>query len=712
MMTVSAVEKIAVPDNAKEKTVTWIYKRRPVQKEIHKILDEHRFSVLVAHRRFGKTVISVNQLILRAAKDQIQNGMYAYVAPYRNQAKAIAWAYLKRYTGCIPDRKINEQELSIVLPGNITIRIFGADNADALRGLYFDGIVLDEVAQMRREVWTEIIRPALSDRLGWALFIGTPKGSNLFHELYLHAETDTSGEWKALSYRVTDTDALPESEVEQLKKEMGENAFRQEYMCDFSASSDDVLITIDEAVAATRKVYQSNDYMSMPSVFGVDIGRFGDDRTVIFERRGLVAKTPYIMAKADNVTVAERIVTLYHELKPELIFIDAGQGQGVIDILHRRLNCVVEVPFGGSAIDNAKFLNRRAEMWYRMREWVRAGGKIPDVPDLITEISAPLYKFSSNGKIQLEAKEDIKERIGKSPDCFIAGTKIATPLGLRNIETIRVGDEVITPVGIRTVIRCWESEASHIITAVGLTGKPGHRVLTKDKGWLRLDSVSLTNDIESFNPWSLIKWNILNQLFTREEHISFKHQVDTILTETKMRSRDFFIDASGMTTLGIFLTACVSITKTMIGLITGWKTWRSCQQESMPHYILKSVTKKICKSINAVWLKLEKRLKNGMDRKKKNLPVINAEQNAAQETALTKTETVYNLTLDRDNVYYANGILVENCADALALTFAEHVLPSITNRQMYVDRSENLLERYDDYGPQRYADGMHVSIFQ
>ena len=99
-------------------------------------------------------------------------------------AKAIAWSYLKHYTSPIPYCKINEGELSIILPNRATIRIFGADNPDALRGLYFDGVVMDEVAQMKPEVWGEIIRPALADRKGWAVFIGTPKGINLFSQMY------------------------------------------------------------------------------------------------------------------------------------------------------------------------------------------------------------------------------------------------------------------------------------------------------------------------------------------------------------------------------------------------------------------------------------------------------------------------------------------------------------------------------------------------
>ena len=226
---------------------------KPRYPQVHAKLESHRFSVLVAHRRFGKTVLAVNHLLKAAIRCPYERGSYGYVAPYRNQAKEIAWAYLKHFSAPIPGVAVNESELSVTLPTGARIRIFGADNPDALRGLYFDGVVLDEVAQMRREVWQEIIRPELADRNGWAVFIGTPKGVNLFHELFVHAQADKSGEWTALVYRVGDTAALPMSEVDQLRSEMSEGAFRQEFLCDFSASSDDVLITIDEATAATKR---------------------------------------------------------------------------------------------------------------------------------------------------------------------------------------------------------------------------------------------------------------------------------------------------------------------------------------------------------------------------------------------------------------------------------------------------------------------------
>ncbi len=146
-----------------------------------------RFNVLVAHRRFGKTVFCINELIAKAAANRHAEPRYGYVAPLLAQAKDVAWHYLKRFTAPIPGISVSETELWVDLPNGARIRLYGADNADRLRGLYFDGIVLDEYAQMSPRVWPEIIRPMLADRAGWALFIGTPMGRNHFCALYEQA---------------------------------------------------------------------------------------------------------------------------------------------------------------------------------------------------------------------------------------------------------------------------------------------------------------------------------------------------------------------------------------------------------------------------------------------------------------------------------------------------------------------------------------------
>ena len=148
------------------------YQPHKYQQEIHQNLK--RFSVLVCHRRFGKTVLAINTLNDAAIRTSNENARFGYVAPYRNQAKQISWDYLKRYALCIPGTTANESDLSANYPNGSRVRLFGADNADAMRGLYFVGVVMDEVADMRPHVWGEIIRPALADRKGWCLFIIPP----------------------------------------------------------------------------------------------------------------------------------------------------------------------------------------------------------------------------------------------------------------------------------------------------------------------------------------------------------------------------------------------------------------------------------------------------------------------------------------------------------------------------------------------------------
>src|SRR4249919_3290827 len=129
-----------------------------------------RWAALVCHRRAGKTVAGVNELVERALYTKKQDGRYSYIAPFYAQAKAVAWDYLLKFSE--PFRvKANIAELSVDLFNGSRCRLFGGDNPDALRGLYHDGVLLDEPAQMKPSLWGEVIRPALSDRLGWAVFM-------------------------------------------------------------------------------------------------------------------------------------------------------------------------------------------------------------------------------------------------------------------------------------------------------------------------------------------------------------------------------------------------------------------------------------------------------------------------------------------------------------------------------------------------------------
>jgi len=398
------------------------YTPRPIWKtEIHPALDKNRFAVLVCHRRFGKSVGVINHMIKKAVTNKLRSPRYAYLAPFRNQAKSIAWEYLKFYTSVIPGIKTNESELYVEFPSlypnsaGARITIIGSDHPDSLRGGYLDGVVLDEFAQIKQELWGEVIRPQLSDRNGWAVFVGTPKGQNQFYEMYQRAVND--GSWFSCLYRASETGILEDAELEEMRKDMTDIEYRQEMLCDFTASASNVLITIDMVEAAIKQHYTEAQVRGMADVLGVDVARFGDDRSVIFRRKGLVTYKPKVYKGIDNMEFASIIIQEINEIKPSAVFIDAGQGQGVIDRLRQLgYHNIIEVPFGSSASDKTRFVNKRTEMYYLARDWLMNGGSIPDIPELKNELSVCEYTFDQNGRIKLEAKDTIKEKLGKSPD--------------------------------------------------------------------------------------------------------------------------------------------------------------------------------------------------------------------------------------------------------------------------------------------------------
>lgn len=194
---------------------------------------KQRWACLVAHRRCGKTVATINDLIKGAVTCKRQHGRYAYVAPFLSQAKEVAWEYLKRFAQPVLEDK-NESELWVQLLGGHRIRIHGADNPDRLRGAYLDGLVLDEYADMRPSVWGEVIRPMLADRQGWATFIGTPKGRNEFFEVFDRSQRDDG--WYSAILRASETGLLPQEELDDARADMTPEQYEQEFECSFDAA--------------------------------------------------------------------------------------------------------------------------------------------------------------------------------------------------------------------------------------------------------------------------------------------------------------------------------------------------------------------------------------------------------------------------------------------------------------------------------------------
>lgn len=214
-----------------EKKIIIPYKPRPFQAEIHKQLDSHRWAALVLHRRFGKTVMLENQLIKRSLTCDKPRPRFAYIAPYLKQAKTVAWDYLKFYTKAIPGISVNESELRIDLPNESQIRLYGSDNPDALRGIYLDGVVFDEYQDSDPRILTSIIRPALSDRGGWAVFSGTPNGKNHFYDMINASYEDDK--WYTRILKASETGVLPQEELDDARRIMSEEEYLREYECSF-----------------------------------------------------------------------------------------------------------------------------------------------------------------------------------------------------------------------------------------------------------------------------------------------------------------------------------------------------------------------------------------------------------------------------------------------------------------------------------------------
>ena len=208
------------------------YKPRAAFSPFHK--RNKRWSSLVVHRRAGKTVASVNDLIKGALRCEKKDPRFAYIAPLYKQAKDVVWQYLKYYSLAVPGTDAHESELRVDFPNGGRVRLYGADNPDALRGIYLDGVVLDEYADMNPRVWGEVIRPALSDRKGWAVFIGTPKGKNAFYDLHTTAEGDDS--WFSMLLPASKSGLIDAEELADARKSMTEEQFEQEFECSFSAA--------------------------------------------------------------------------------------------------------------------------------------------------------------------------------------------------------------------------------------------------------------------------------------------------------------------------------------------------------------------------------------------------------------------------------------------------------------------------------------------
>jgi phage terminase large subunit len=212
------------------------YQPRPFADKLHR--RSKRWVVMVLHRRAGKTVSCIAELIVGALATALPNPQFAYLAPYRSQAKAVAWQYLKDMSRELWAKPPNESELTVYIKskgGTAKIFVGGTDNMDSLRGLYFDGVVLDEVGDMPPGVYYSVVRPALSDRGGWCVFAGTPKGKNLFWNLREEARLNPATH-ELIEVKASESGIIDPAELRDAKAQMTEDAYLREFEVSFDAA--------------------------------------------------------------------------------------------------------------------------------------------------------------------------------------------------------------------------------------------------------------------------------------------------------------------------------------------------------------------------------------------------------------------------------------------------------------------------------------------
>lgn len=208
-----------------------------------------RFACMVCHRRAGKTVASINEAVARAIYNKRKRPRYAYIAPLRSQAKKVSWEYVKEYTEGLEAKKPSESELTVTFAHNkATLELYGADgpNAEAIRGNYFDGVIVDEYGDMAPSVWPKIILPTLSDRRGWAVFIGTYKGKNHFYKMSRNYQgldlppgvdvAEFTRDRFFMLLRADTSGILSQEELALIRSEVDDEDYRQEYLCDPTAA--------------------------------------------------------------------------------------------------------------------------------------------------------------------------------------------------------------------------------------------------------------------------------------------------------------------------------------------------------------------------------------------------------------------------------------------------------------------------------------------
>lgn len=408
------------------------------QRELHRVRRQQTYTNLLAHRRWGKTECCLAELINGCMTCPLPAPNYKYIAPTLKQAKEIAWAPLMKMIARMRANGVRGIEVSrtdarvvfeCAVSAPAVLQFSGLEEPDNLRGGYDDGMVVDEAASMKAGIWGEVLVPRLADRDGWAIITGTVKGMDQLYDFYCMGDPESdkyNSHWKSLYFPVSATRGklpwLTEDKLDKLAAGMGGTesiAWRQEMELDWLANDGNLLISLASVRAAMKRTLQENDYKRAANVLGVDTSGHGVDKTEMVRRQGRAVFPKKEFGDVDSLYLANQIV-LEHRAHPlDAVFIDCtgGYGLGVVDNLRRMIGnelTIYEVNFSSKATDNEHYFNKRAEMWDEMNRWLPTGA-LPNDDKLCKDLTNVRYEID-RGRLKLEDKKLVKQRLGRSPD--------------------------------------------------------------------------------------------------------------------------------------------------------------------------------------------------------------------------------------------------------------------------------------------------------
>lgn len=379
-----------------------------------------RVAVRSGHGTGKSTALAASALWFLATRP---GALVPCTAPTSHQLHDVLWREMRRLLGnmdeslrrnfCVTADKITLRGEN----GMIVGRTARPENPDALQGFHAEEIlfIIDEAAGVNDKIF-EVARGALSTESARVAMAGNPtRLSGYFHNAF----HDARGIWDKLRFSCLDSPLVAPSYAEEIKREYGGDSdmYRVRVLGDFPRTGLFNLIARDVVEKAMTKQMPGDLIHDAPVVFGVDPAWLGTDRSAAVMRQGMVAKVLFVVRGVDTFRLAGLVARHADELSPDAIFVDqTGVGAGVYDQLKRTRHPVVGVSFAQTPLDADRFVNKRAEIWWCMREWLESGAWLEKNADLQDDLVTPEYHLSPNGKIQLESKDSIRSRGFASPD--------------------------------------------------------------------------------------------------------------------------------------------------------------------------------------------------------------------------------------------------------------------------------------------------------